>query len=364
MAKTLLALRDIVVEYGESVALQIPLISVCAGEVVSLLGPNGAGKSTLIRIMALLQSPTAGTVSFDDEESIGKNGLRIRRRIATVFQNPLLLKGTVFDNVALGLRMRGLGKDEIEKRVTPWLSRLNIKHLAFQPVHTLSGGEAQRTSLARAFVLKPDLLLLDEPFSPLDPIGRDDLLTDLHQILKETGTTTVLVTHHRDEAFMLADRVGVLNDGRLLQLGPTRDVFLRPLTEKVAEIVGVENRIPGVVKESSGTMTTVEFDSQTMQVDGRYDAGSRVILCIRAEELCLNQSDNCMTEDKQNRFNGRIVSVSSRIPYEYVTLRIGSRFVFVLVPRNKSHQFPLREGEDVVVTFSRQSVHVIPARET
>ena len=108
MAKTLLTLRDVVVQYGDLVALQIPFISVCAGEVVSLLGPNGAGKSTLIRVMALLQSPTVGNVTFEDEEPVGKSALRIRRRIATVFQNPLLLNGTVFDNVALGLKMRGL----------------------------------------------------------------------------------------------------------------------------------------------------------------------------------------------------------------------------------------------------------------
>ena len=303
---------------------------------------------------------TAGSIYFERDQPGRKNTLGMRRRMATVFQDPLLLTATVFENVALGLRMRRFGAGEIDRRVKPWLSRLKIEHLALRRVRTLSGGEAQRTSLARAFVLNPDLLLLDEPFSPLDPIGRESLLNDLHKILRETGTTTVLVTHHRHEALMLADSVGVLNDGKLLQLGPAREVFMYPLTEKVAEIVGIENRVPGVVQEIVGDVVSIDVDSQTVHVKGHYDRGSRVVLCLRAEELTLSHSEprSCAPANL-NRLEGKIISVSPGTLHHLVTLQSGNRFLLALVPRNELLRLNLHEGDDVVVTFSAKSLHVI-----
>ena len=137
-----------------------------------------------------------------------------------MFQEPLLLNASVHDNAALGLKLRNVTSTEIESRLRPWLERLGISHLASRTVRTLSGGEAQRTSLARALVLDPDLLLLDEPFSALDQPTRDVLLDDLQEILQGTGTTTVFVTHDRNEAFRVASRIGVIARGELLQLGP------------------------------------------------------------------------------------------------------------------------------------------------
>ena len=145
--------------------------------------------------------------------------LSFRRRIATVFQEPLLLNASVYDNAALGLKLRNVDSREIERRLRPWLERLGISRLASRTVRTLSGGEAQRTSLARALVLDPELLLLDEPFSALDQPSRDVLLDDLQEILQGTGTTTVFVTHDRNEAFRVASRIGVMAGGELLQLG-------------------------------------------------------------------------------------------------------------------------------------------------
>jgi tungstate transport system ATP-binding protein len=364
VAKTLLTVDDVTVRYGALTTLHIPFLSVEAGEVLSLIGPNGAGKSTLIRIMALLQPPSAGAVHFEGSQDSWKDRFDIRRRVATVFQDPLLLKGTVHDNVAVGLKMRGLDKTAIKDRVQPWLARLNIEHLARQQTQNISGGEAQRTSLARAFVLNPELLLLDEPFSPLDPIGRERILEDLAQILKETGTTTVLVTHHRDEAFMLADRVGVLNEGRLLQTGPARDVFNHPLTERVAEIVGVENRIAGVAKESAGSETTVGIESTRVQVGGCYPPGSRLILCIRAEDVHVSESDVPIARNGLNRLSGKIVSISSRIRGDQLTVQIGSGLLYASVPAHKSQELGLCAGKHVVLTFSAKTAHVISPGRT
>ena len=168
------------------------------------------------------------------------------------------------------------------------LQRLGIAHLAARSARTLSGGEAQRTSLARALVLEPELLLLDEPFSALDPASREALLRDFQGILKETGITTVFVTHDRHEAFALANRVGVLNQGYLLQLGSRENVFLRPETESVAEIVGIENRLAGVVETSDGDYVTIKISDGRVHAKGRFSAGTKVVACIRPEEVSLS----------------------------------------------------------------------------
>ena len=237
---TLLKLDGILVRYGDRTILEVRSLDIAPGEILAILGPNGAGKSTLLRVMGLLERPAEGKVFFRGVEPAPRERLAVRRRMATVFQEPLLLGASVYANVALGLKLRGLDRTSIAARVGPWLERLGIGHLAARSVRTLSGGEAQRASLARALVLEPELLLLDEPFSSLDGPTREELLADLSAILRDGGMTTVFVTHDRNEAAVLADRVGVLIGGRLLQLGPTAEVFARPKNEAVARFVGRE----------------------------------------------------------------------------------------------------------------------------
>ena len=237
MAEALLALREILVRYGGATVLQVAALSVRPGEILAIIGPNGAGKSTLLRVMGLLERPTEGRVYFREQEIDQKDSLGVRRRMASVFQEPLLLNASVYENAALGLKLRGLNHRDVEQKVRPWLERLGVVHLAGRQARSLSGGEAQRTSLARAFALDPELLLLDEPFSALDPPTREELLLDLETILRETGITTVFVTHDRNEAFMLGDRVAVLIGGELLQVGAANDVFAQPVNQEVARFV-------------------------------------------------------------------------------------------------------------------------------
>jgi tungstate transport system ATP-binding protein len=248
MAEALLALEKILVRYGDSAALEVPSLTVERGEILAVIGPNGAGKSTLLRLMGLLQQPTQGKIYFHNREVIPTDGLDIRRRMASVFQEPLLLNASVYENAVLGLKLRRVDRRAAEQRVLPWLERLGISHLAKRQARSLSGGEAQRTSLARALVLDPEILLLDEPFSPLDPPTRDSLLFDLQRILRETGITTILVTHQREEAFMLGDRVAVLIGGKVHQIGSAGEVFLHPVNDAVARFVGADNKLSDLAK--------------------------------------------------------------------------------------------------------------------
>ena len=206
----LLKVQDLLVRRGGATVLDIPALDLFQGQVLSLIGPNGAGKSTLMLTLAGLLKPSRGTIFFR-EERIADGGFAYRRHIAMVFQEPLLFDATVFENVATGLKIRGIGRSEIDRTVPLYLERFGIGHLTKRSARKLSGGEAQRTSLARAFVTKPEIIFLDEPFSALDPPTREALTGDLERILRETHTTAVASTHDQSEALRLADRLAVVH---------------------------------------------------------------------------------------------------------------------------------------------------------
>ncbi|MCL6451563.1 MAG: ATP-binding cassette domain-containing protein [Acetobacteraceae bacterium] len=196
--------------------VDVPELEVRQGEVLGIMGPNGAGKSTLLRLLALLQRPTAGEVRIDGRRPRTRaEVLAARRLMAMVFQEPLLLSGTVYFNVALGLRLRGLPEAAVRSRAPDWIERLGLGPLARRNVRTLSAGEAQRAALARAFALQPRVLFLDEPFAALDSPTRAALAGELQAILAATGTTAVFVGHDPVEVRRVSHRVVEMEGGRL-----------------------------------------------------------------------------------------------------------------------------------------------------
>jgi tungstate transport system ATP-binding protein len=221
--------RNLQVIRGGSLILNVPSLLVSEGEILVLIGPNGAGKSTLLQTLSALAKPSRGEILFRGQR-IGTDIplLAYRRRLAMVLQEPLLFDTTVYNNVASGLKIRGMKRDEIEPIVGRTLERFGISHLRDRSARTLSGGEARRASIARAFATNPEVLLLDEPFSALDPIMRETLLEDLEQVLRETRITTIFVTHDRMEALRLATRLGVMNTGEILQTGSSDQVMNHP----------------------------------------------------------------------------------------------------------------------------------------
>jgi tungstate transport system ATP-binding protein len=230
----LVQVRGLRVRRGGLPVLEVASLDVRAGEVLALVGPNGAGKTTLLLTLARLLVPQEGEIVFQGRPFSDWKTVDYRRRMALVFQVPLLLDMSVSDNVALGLRFRGVSKQEIARRVEAWLDQLGIGKLARRRAGELSGGEAQRVSLARAFVLEPELLLLDEPFPSLDPPTRQQLLEDLAGLLRQARCTTLLVTHNLNEAASLGDRVAIVVGGRLRQVGPAARVKERPADDDVA----------------------------------------------------------------------------------------------------------------------------------
>ena len=229
----MIQIRDLLIQRNGRDVLQVDSLDIQPGETLAVVGPNGSGKTTLLLGLAHLLKLAHGEIFFDGISLKMLNDIEYRRKISFVFQSPLLLDMTVEQNVALGLRFRGVAREETRERVSRWIKALGIESLAKRKASQLSGGEAQRVSLARAFVLEPELLLLDEPFAALDPPTHAKLLEDLAVILKRDHKTAVFVTHNLNEAAKLSHRIAVLVGGVLRQVGTAKQIKSRPADETV-----------------------------------------------------------------------------------------------------------------------------------
>jgi len=361
MTPPLLEGRDLRVVYGGRAALDVPRVEVREQEVLALIGPNGAGKSTLLRVLGLLERPHHGTVAFRGSPVSWNAGdlLAVRRRFACVFQEPLLCDARVEENVALGLRLRGARRGETAAKVRSWLERLGIEHLAGRRARTLSGGEAQRTSLARAFVLQPEVLLLDEPFAALDPPTRAGLLELLQRLLRQEGCSTIFVTHDREEALRLGDRVGVVMDGRLVQVGAPGEVFSRPVSEDVARFVGMETILEGRVAGGHDGLLRVDVRGGVIEVPGKAAEGATVFVCLRPEDLVIRPDHHAVRESARNHLRGVVVE-ATRLEAQYrVRVDCGAHVV-ALVTKQSFQELGLTPGMPVAVAFKASAVHLIP----
>jgi tungstate transport system ATP-binding protein len=323
-----------------------------------VIGPNGAGKSTLLLALARLLQPPAGELRYRGELITAKNELDYRRRIALVLQEPLLMDDSVFDNVAMGLRLRGMARAEIGPRVQRWLERLGIAGLARRRARSLSGGEAQRTSLGRAFALEPDLLLLDEPFSALDAPTRQALLEDLQALLAETHQTAVFITHDLEEALMLGQQVAVLLGGELRQLGEPGEVFAAPADPEVAAFVGVETILPGRVSGGADGLVQVALDGTQAEALGQAPVGRAVYLCLRPEDITLWPAGAAPVSSARNRLSGHITRLTPQGALVRVVIDCGYPVV-ALVTRSSCQEMGLLAGQEVSATFKASAAHLI-----
>ena len=358
-AAPVLTLTSVRVRRGDRTVLDVGHFDARAGEVVAIIGPNGAGKSTLLRVAALLESPDAGEVALHGRVVTPSETLGARRRMATVFQTALLTDTTVADNVGLGLRFRGVSARDATPRVESTLGRLGVAHLSGRRARALSGGEAQRVALARALVLDPEVLLLDEPFAGLDPPTRETLVADLGAILRRDRVTTLLVTHERAEAQALADRTGVLMEGRLVQLDDTARVFRSPASEEVARFVGIETIVTGRVIAAHGGVTVVDVAGRKLEVAAPAAPGDHVRLCIRPEDITLLPAGAAhQLSSARNRLEACIGSVTPMLGPVRVLVDAGFPLV-AAVTRRSLEDLGLAEGSAVTAVFKASAAHLI-----
>jgi tungstate transport system ATP-binding protein len=235
--KPVIKIRDLLIRRNDRDILRVDSLDIQRGETLAVVGPNGAGKTTLLLALAHLLKPVGGRVLFDGKSLIEWGDLEYRRKIAFVFQDPLLIDMSVEDNIALGLRFRGVAEKEVHARVGKWTKAMGVDSLAKRRAGQLSGGEAQRVSLARAFILEPELLLMDEPFSSVDPPTRRQLLGDLSSLLAQDHRTTIFVTHNLKEAAQMGDRVAVIIEGALKQVGKPKQIKASPADRSVRDFL-------------------------------------------------------------------------------------------------------------------------------
>ena len=352
-----LSLRGIKLRRQHQFLLDVSALDVVRGETLAVIGPNGAGKSTLLQLMAGLVQADAGLLLFDGAPVV-RPSLAFRRRLALVLQEPMLLDASVRANIELGLRFRGLPRSEVRERARLWAEQFNITHLLPRQARSLSGGEAQRVSLARALALQPELLLLDEPFSPLDAPARRALIQELALLLRRTNTTAVLVTHDQDEALMLGDRLAVLLQGKLHQVDTPERVLSLPADEQVAAFVGVENILSGLVAERSDDLMAVKVGGRLLYVPGDSLPGESVFVCLRPEDVTI-WPGSAPRSSARNLLSGKVVSVVPRGRSYLVQMDCSFPLAALITP-SALNELGLAQGMLVSASFKATAAHVIP----
>ncbi len=348
---------------GGKKILEISSLQVQTNEVMVIIGPNGSGKTTLLLSLALLLKPASGTIFYQGHAISNAAAISgLRRRLAVVFQEPLLLNTTVWNNITLGLRVRKLSREEIKARTDKWLERFGVVHLARRQAKTLSGGEAKRVSLARAFVLQPDVLFLDEPFNGLDSPTRQALMEDFGSVLRETGVTTVMVTHDRNEALMMAHRVIVLMDGHIRQIGTPSQVFSYPADEEVASFVEAGNIMHGSVIAQEQGLALVDVGGQQVEAVSELVPGTRVTMFLHDDDVTLSlPSLQTKLSSARNQFKGEVTKIFPVGSQIRVTVDCGVPIV-ALITRRSWQELGLEPGQTVIASFKASSIHLIPHR--
>ncbi|WP_431975569.1 ABC transporter ATP-binding protein [Micromonospora haikouensis] len=345
-----LRIRALRREFGSFAALEGLDLDVPAGEFVALLGPSGCGKSTALNLLAGLLEPTTGTVSLD-----GRRIDRLppeKRGIGMVFQNYALFPHlTVADNIAFGLRMRGCPKPERAERVRRALDLVRLRAQADRYPRQLSGGQQQRVAIARAVVVEPRLVLMDEPLSNLDASLRLDLRTEIRALHQQLGLTTIYVTHDQAEALSLADRLVVLRDGTVQQVGTPAEVYERPANAFVAGFVGYRNRVPGEL--AAGVFDAGPLVLRVGGTGSTPPDGGRVVAMIRPEDLLITREpatgagNEVPVDVRVCEYQGRSFAVEGTGP--------GGR-----VLHGRSDQ-PVRPGERAVAVVAPDRIRVFAA---
>jgi tungstate transport system ATP-binding protein len=324
-----------------------------------LLGPNGAGKSTFLRVLNGLERAT-GRLWFDGHEIVsGRDRLALRRATAAVFQRSHLLATSVRANVEIGLRARGVRGEEARARALRAMELVGVEHLAERGRDRLSGGEAQRVSVARALAVEPRVLFMDEPMASLDPPTRRSLLADLRAVIADLSIAVVWVTHDRDEAVAVADDVTFLSGGQVRQTGPAADVFQRPRATEIADFLGLESYIDGEVVLDGGVARLVLADGTSI-VCGEAEPGPS-LGCLFPEDVVLfRRPPEEGSSSLRNLREGTVRSVETVGRVRRVTVVSGVLTLVATVTQASVEELELVVGSRVFAGFKASAVHVLP----
>jgi len=323
-------LEDLRRSYAGVTALDGLSLTLAPGELVALLGPSGCGKTTAMRLVAGLEEANSGRVLFAGKEVTGLPANK--RDVGMVFQAYSLFPHmTAQQNVAFGLSLHKVGADERRRKAGEMLELVGLSAYANRYAHQLSGGQQQRVALARALAIQPTVLLLDEPLSALDAKVRSRLRDEIRRVQLEVGTTTLFVTHDQEEALAIADRVGVMNKGRLEQLGSPTVIYSRPATPFVAEFVGLTNRLDGMVRDGE-----VEVRGMRLPLVQPSAANGPATALVRPEAVALAAD----SENVPGPLIGTVIAVSFLGATSRVTVDLGDTTILAQLPTSEASAHP------------------------
>ena len=327
-------------------------LEVKKGEYFVILGPTGAGKTLLLETIAGFYFPDSGEVWIDGHDVT--NLPPERRRIGFIYQDYSLFPHlTVEENIEFGLKLRK-SSDTNRKRMKEIMDWLSIVHLAHRYPGTLSGGEQQKVAIARAIAIEPSVLLLDEPLSALDLRTRDYLREELKRVKLELGITMVHVTHDQTEAMVLADRIAVMMRGQIMQAGTPYEIFNKPQNEEIADFVGVENILSGIVRNNKNGIAEIEVDmGYNIFAVSDYHAGT-VKAFIRPEDIILSEKRE--ESSARNVISAKIEEMSDMGPLTRVRM---NNSLVALITKQSRESLGLRKGDEIYATFKATSVHVV-----
>jgi len=352
-----LTLTGVQKRFGEFHAVQDFNLSAAKGEFVSFLGPSGCGKTTTLRMIAGFEQPTAGAITIDgrDVTNVPPN----RRNVGMVFQSYALFPNmTVADNIGFGLKVRKRPADQIKKRVAELLETVNLPDKGARYPYQLSGGQQQRVALARALAFEPQVLLLDEPLSALDAKIRVALRHEIRSIQRQLGITTVYVTHDQEEALSLSDRVVVMSEGRMEQVGTPFEIYNFPSTAFVASFVGTLNVLPGVVADAGRGELTISGQPVRLAQAFEGSRGREVKVALRPEMVSLGAPTN-----GQNQLTGKVTDVSFLGSIVRMRIGLGDDGPVVVCDEFNEPTLKLPQLQDTVtVSFPQDGPLVLDAK--
>ncbi|MFC1925830.1 ABC transporter ATP-binding protein [Chloroflexota bacterium] len=359
---SLMELINVGQAYNKAALLEGINLKIERGEVIAMIGPTGAGKTTLIRIMALLEPPATGEVWFDgiDIARSGNHKLEARRRMAYVQQKPIVFSMNVFDNIACGLKWRHIAKDVVRQRVENALELIGMEEFGNRDARTLSGGETQRVAIARALVTDPELLLLDEPTANLDPLSATKIEGVLEKIIAGGETTVVMTTHDMAQGQRLAGKIGVLIDGKMPHIGSPTEVFFSPNSTEVAEFVGVENMLPGVVTSRDDELITIDVNGNQVEAVSNHTTGDKVYVLIRPEDLTFSFKKEASSA--RNRIEGDISRMTPLGPLVRIELDCQGISLFGILTKRSVTDMNLSIGSHLDASFKVTAIHIITRR--
>jgi len=339
-----LEVKNLKYSINRRLIVEVDYFDLKKGECLVLFGPNGAGKSTFLRLISWLEPFDSGEIYYSGKRVTEKETPELRKKIVYLLQKPVFFRGTVRDNLLLGLKFRKLEQKEQERKLEKIATVFQIEPLLHRYPEELSGGERQRVHLARAFIIEPEFLFLDEPFNGLDVQYREQLLADFYRIRKFSGVTTILVTHVRQEAAYLADRLAVMVNGRIVQMGTPEEISACPETPEVSRLMGHEILVEGQVVSVENGLLKIEAHGQKIYAFGQQQTGGKVVLTFRPEEVIL-ASEKPATSVR-NWFLAEVKELRPLDLLVLVNLECGFRFR-AFISRNSAEELKLQPGKRI-----------------